>query len=327
MEASLLGRNVTLERGDWRCRRRCGFMVGDNSRDPTIPIEGPASQARAGMLGSDVVRAAASAAATTWSALGHAELDITDATAVDAAVAEQRPGRGRQLRRLDRRRRRRGVTRTRRCAVNGDRRRDRRRGRGERSAPRSSTPPPTTSSTAARDAPYVESDQPAPLSAYGRIEAGRRGGDRGAPTRATSSSAPRGSSASTGANFVETMLRPRRRQRRGDRGLATRSASPTYTGHLAEGLVRLIEGDELRHPPHRRRRRCSWYEFAREIFDQAGVECRVLSATTDMLGRPAPRPASRCSSASASTPIVLPDWHDGPARLPGRARARRRRRR
>ena len=66
--------------------------------------------------------------------------------------------------------------------------------------------------------------------------------------------------------------------------------SPTYTWHLAYGIVRLIEGVEYGIHHMAAAGQCSWYEFAREIFEQAKVECKVLSATTEMLGRPAPRP-------------------------------------
>ena len=56
---------------------------------------------------------------------------------------------------------------------------------------------------------------------------------------------------------------------------------------------------------------CSWYEFAREIFEQAKVECKVLSATTEMLGRPAPRPAFSALVSQREHAIRLPSWQDG----------------
>jgi dTDP-4-dehydrorhamnose reductase len=55
----------------------------------------------------------------------------------------------------------------------------------------------------------------------------------------------------------------------------------------------------------------SWYDFAREIFDQAMVECKVLSATTDMLGRPAPRPPFSALATQREHAILLPSWRDG----------------
>jgi len=87
--------------------------------------------------------------------------------------------------------------------------------------------------------------------------------------------------------------------------------SPTYTWHLAFGIVRLIEGVEYGIHHMAAAGSCSWYDFAREIFDQAKVECLVLSATTEMLARPAPRPAYSVLESQREHAIQLPDWHDG----------------
>ena len=139
-----------------------------------------------------------------------------------------------------------------------------------------------------KDSPYVEVDQPAPLSAYGRTKLAGEEATAAANQRhfVVRSSWLFGIG---GRNFVETML-----QLAADHGevLVVRDqvGSPTYTWHLASGLVRLIEGTAWGIHHMAAGGQCSWYEFAREIFDQAKVECRVLSATTEMLGRPAPRP-------------------------------------
>ena len=87
--------------------------------------------------------------------------------------------------------------------------------------------------------------------------------------------------------------------------------SPTYTWHLAYGIVRLIEGVEFGIHHMAAGGACSWYEFAREIFEQADVDCTVMSATTEMLGRPAPRPANSALESQRQHPIELPSWQDG----------------
>ena len=87
--------------------------------------------------------------------------------------------------------------------------------------------------------------------------------------------------------------------------------SPTYTWHLAYGIVRLIEGSTFGIHHMAAEGSCSWYDFAREIFDQAKVECNVLSATTDMLGRPAPRPPFSALDTQREHAIRLPSWRDG----------------
>jgi dTDP-4-dehydrorhamnose reductase len=161
----------------------------------------------------------------------------------------------------------------------------------------------------AKGSPYVETDQPAPLSAYGRTKL--------AGEEATAVANPRHFIVRSswlfgigGGNFVETMLRLA-----ADHGevLVVRDqvGSPTYTWHLAYGIVRLIEGIEFGIHHMGAAGYCSWYEFAREIFEQAKVECKVLSGTTEMLGRPAPRPAFSALESQREHAIRLPSWQDG----------------
>jgi dTDP-4-dehydrorhamnose reductase len=76
-------------------------------------------------------------------------------------------------------------------------------------------------------------------------------------------------------------------------------------------LVRLLDGEA--HGIHHMAGagRCSWYDFAVEIFRQAGLETRVLSMTSDMLERPAPRPAYSVLLSEREHPVLLPDWQQG----------------
>ena len=151
--------------------------------------------------------------------------------------------------------------------------------------------------------------RPAPLSAYGRSKLAGEEATRAANRRhfIVRSSWLFGIG---GPNFVETMLRLA-----ADHGevLVVRDqvGSPTYTWHLAYGLVRLIEGVEFGIHHMAASGACSWYEFAREIFEQAEVECKVMSATTEMLGRPAPRPAYSALASQREHAIELPSWQDG----------------
>jgi dTDP-4-dehydrorhamnose reductase len=48
-----------------------------------------------------------------------------------------------------------------------------------------------------------------------------------------------------------------------------------------------------------------------EIFSQAGLDTRVLSMTSDMLDRPAPRPAYSVLISEREHPVLLPDWREG----------------
>lgn len=160
-----------------------------------------------------------------------------------------------------------------------------------------------------KGAPYVETDQPAPLSAYGRTKLAGEEATAAANKRhfVVRSSWLFGIG---GSNFVETMLRLASTQ---NEVLVVRDqvGSPTYTWHLAYGIVRLIEGIEFGIHHMAAAGTCSWYDFAREIFEQAKVECRVLSGTTEMLGRPAPRPPYSALVSQRQHAIELPSWQDG----------------
>jgi dTDP-4-dehydrorhamnose reductase len=161
----------------------------------------------------------------------------------------------------------------------------------------------------AKGSPYVESDAPNPLSSYGRSKL--------AGERATAEANPRHYLARSawlfglaGRNFVDTML-----GLGGERHdvvvVDDQVGCPTYTGHLAEALVRLLATDAFGLHHMAAAGRCSWYEFAVEIFAQAGVDCRVLPCTTAESGRPAPRPAFSALGSERADAIRLPGWREG----------------
>jgi len=161
----------------------------------------------------------------------------------------------------------------------------------------------------AKGAPYVESDQPAPLSAYGRTKlAGEEAVAAANKRHFIVRSA--GLFGIGGRNFVDTMLRLSEAQNEVT-VVRDQVGSPTYTWHLAYGIVRLIEGIEYGIHHMAASGQCSWYEFAREIFEQAKVECRVFSITTEEFGAAAPRPAFSALVSQREHAIRLPSWQDG----------------
>jgi dTDP-4-dehydrorhamnose reductase len=155
----------------------------------------------------------------------------------------------------------------------------------------------------------VEDDTPAPLSAYGRS---KLAGEREVQAQNDRHYIVRSSwlFGAGGRNFVETMLKLA-----GDLGplLVVRDqvGSPTYTGHLADALVRLLDMDAYGVHHIASGDQCSWYEFAVEIFRQSGLDVKVLSCTTEEFPRPAPRPAYSVLGTEVDYPIVLPDWQEG----------------
>jgi dTDP-4-dehydrorhamnose reductase len=157
--------------------------------------------------------------------------------------------------------------------------------------------------------PYGESDDPAPINAYGRT---KLAGERATALVNGQSFIVRTSwlFGPHGGNFVETMLRL------GQGGgpvvvVHDQVGCPTYTWHLAVGLLRLIDSGAYGIHHMAGEGSCSWYEFAMEIFRQAEVVTRVMATTSDMMERPAKRPANSALISRRSAPIKLPPWQRG----------------
>jgi dTDP-4-dehydrorhamnose reductase len=160
-----------------------------------------------------------------------------------------------------------------------------------------------------KGAPYVESDLPAAISAYGRS---KQAGETSTAIANPRHFVVRSSwlFGTAGPNFVEKMLRVAREQPEVI-VVSDQVASPTYTPHLAQALALLIETDEYGIHHIAAAGRCSWFDYAQEIFDQVGLETRVMAGSTEMLGRPAPRPAFSLLVSERPDPISLPDWRQG----------------
>jgi len=265
------------------------------------------------MLGHDLCEVAA-AAGHELSAFGHAQLDITDAAAVDDAVNGARPDvviNCAAYTNVD------GAETDEELAeaVNGS-------GAGNvaRAAAAAGAWTIHVSSDYVFDGsarePYVESDPVGPLSAYGRS---KLSGERAVAEAAPQSHTIVRSSWLFGASgrcFPATIMRLAA-ERDELSVVDDQVGSPTFTGHLAaalidvaassprlEGVVHVAAGG-----------RCSWFEFAREIVLRAGLECDVKPGTTADLGRPAPRPAfSVLGTERGSDAPRLPDWREGLAR-------------
>ncbi|MDQ2910615.1 MAG: dTDP-4-dehydrorhamnose reductase, partial [Actinomycetota bacterium] len=152
--------------------------------------------------------------------------------------------------------------------------------------------------------PYVESDEPNPLSAYGRTKlAGEREVRDGWIVRSS------WLFGATGKNFVRTMLALGQAQDE-VRVVDDQLGSPTYVGHLAEATRELLE------LPHgtwhlAAEGQCTWFELATAIFEGAGLDCRVVPISSEQLGRPAPRPAYSVLRSEREGVPRLPHWREG----------------
>jgi dTDP-4-dehydrorhamnose reductase len=165
--------------------------------------------------------------------------------------------------------------------------------------------------------PYVEDDAAAPVGAYGRTKlAGEQAVAAGNPDHAIVRSA--WLFGDGGRNFVDTMLRLGA-EREEVRVVTDQVGCPTWTGHLAPALVELAERADTGVFHAAAAGRCSWYELALEAFDVAGLACRVVPTTSEAFPRPAQRPAFSVLESIRPEAPILPSWHDGlRAHLAGR---------
>jgi dTDP-4-dehydrorhamnose reductase len=164
--------------------------------------------------------------------------------------------------------------------------------------------------------PYVESDLPGPLGAYGRTKlAGEQevlGWAHGIVVRTS------WLFGETGHNFVKTILAAARdRAGTGEplRVVDDQVGCPTNAGHLAAAVDEALSlgvGPGLYHMAGSGY--CSWCELAREVVQVAGLDVEVLPITTAEAGRPAPRPPF--SALDTERPIPrLPHWAEGVAEV------------
>jgi dTDP-4-dehydrorhamnose reductase len=154
--------------------------------------------------------------------------------------------------------------------------------------------------------PYLEADMPNPISAYGRSKLGGEVSVAAANARhfIVRSSWLFGVG---GKNFVETMIRIGRQQPE-VLVVSDQRGCPTSCADLADGMVRLVETDGFGIHHMRGGGECTWFDFAQEIFDQAEMDTRVMSATTAMMSFKAARPAYSVLGHSRDDAIELPPW-------------------
>lgn len=119
-----------------------------------------------------------------------------------------------------------------------------------------------------------------------------------------------------GGNFIKTMLNLGK-----TRDVITvvndQVGSPTYTKDLAVLMVDMIESEKYGIYHASNEGLCSWYEFANEIFKQAGISVTVKPVTSDEYPSKAKRPSnSRMDKTKLDDNGFkrLPDWKDALSR-------------
>lgn len=170
--------------------------------------------------------------------------------------------------------------------------------------------------------PVDESAIPAPRSVYG---ASKLAGEEAVRSLCARHQVVRTSwlYGQDGPNFVLTMLRLGA-ERDELRVVADQRGAPTWTGHLAPALLRLVTLGVPGTYHLSNSGETTWHEFAVAIMAAAGLSTRVVPISTADYAAPAPRPAYSVLDNRAWRDLgeaPLPPWQEGL-----RAYIRRRRR-
>ncbi len=115
-----------------------------------------------------------------------------------------------------------------------------------------------------------------------------------------------------GKNFVKTMLNLAKTHDT-IRVVDDQVGSPTYTFDLARLLVDMVLTDRYGIYHATNEGICSWYDFACAIFEEAGVDVKVIPVSTEEYAAKAPRPANSRLDKEKLTENgfeKLPPWRD-----------------
>jgi dTDP-4-dehydrorhamnose reductase len=254
----------------------------------------------AGMLGRDVVAAAGNGGHEV-AALARADLDITDAHAVRAAIQAARPDAVINCAAwtdVDGAEEHEAAA----TAVNGA-------GAANLAAAAEYVVHVSSDYVFDGDArePYTEDAPTAPRSAYGRSKLAAEQALAGANAAIVRSSWLFGPH---GKNFVDTMRRLGA-EREEIAVVDDQVGCPTYSGHLAPALVAIAAGRLAGTFHFAGSGHCTWFDLAVATFEETGIACHVRRQSTAATGRPAPRPAFSALASTRGDAPVLPPWREG----------------
>jgi len=167
--------------------------------------------------------------------------------------------------------------------------------------------------------PYKENDATNPQSAYGNSKlAGEKAimeiGGSAVIVRTSWLYSPFGN------NFMKTILRLAR-ERNELNIVFDQTGTPTYSEHLAHGILQIIE-TSVRQPNSfhegiyhfANEGVCSWYDFALEIIEQANINCKINPIETGDYPTLAKRPQYSVMSKAKFRSVFcfdIPHWKSG----------------
>ena len=165
--------------------------------------------------------------------------------------------------------------------------------------------------------PYREGDPVNPLSAYGRT---KLAGERAAAAARSRLVVRTAWLFGEGANFVGAIRRQLDAGVEELRVVSDQVGCPTYAEDLAGAILGLLDAGALGTVHAVNAGSTTWFEFAREIVRRLGSGARVLPISTAEARRPAPRPMHSVLDTSRLVAILgrsLPPWQDALARYLG----------
>ena len=144
--------------------------------------------------------------------------------------------------------------------------------------------------------PYVETDKTSPINVYGKTKlAGEKALQEAMPDNAIIIRTSWVYS-EFGNNFVKTMLRLGK-ERDEINIVSDQIGSPTYATDLAEAILAIINNKDYQNEEnpteiyhYSNEGEISWYDFTKEIFKLARVDCKVNPINTEQYPTPAKRP-------------------------------------
>ena len=164
-----------------------------------------------------------------------------------------------------------------------------------------------------KDAPYNEYDVPAPLNIYGKS---KNAGEEAVRSHCSNHVIARISwlYGPGGPSFVHTMLKLADGTRPELKIVNDQLGNPTSTLAVVDALHNLILKPELVGNFHLTcSGEASWYDFACEIFLNAGIKQKIVPCTSEEFLTPAPRPInSRLDKMALRLHCLpqMPDWRD-----------------
>ncbi|HIC40080.1 MAG TPA: dTDP-4-dehydrorhamnose reductase [Piscirickettsiaceae bacterium] len=165
--------------------------------------------------------------------------------------------------------------------------------------------------------PYLESDVVNPINIYGKTKlAGEQAVLETMPTDATIIRTSWVYS-EYGNNFVDTMLRLGK-ERDELNVVSDQIGSPTYAVDLAMAILHIIQNEEFLNSGQKTQiyhysneGSCSWFDFAKEIFELTNIQCTVNPITTEQYPTTTQRPRNTLMNKDKITKtfgINIPYW-------------------